>query len=43
MPEHLRFLFEIVHQGLVNIPVAIGAGKNNNTKFHVIELNEPQR
>jgi hypothetical protein len=34
VPEHRALLAQVVHQGIINIPVAIGAGENNYTKFH---------
>ena len=34
MPKHYTFLFKIMNQRIMDIAVAVGAGENNNTKFH---------
>src|SRR5438270_6470088 len=35
VPEHDAFLVQVVHECIMNISIAIGTRKNNNTKFHV--------
>jgi len=34
VPEHDTFLVQIVYQGIIHIPVAIGTRENYNSKFH---------
>src|SRR5687768_11791604 len=38
MPEHNHFLLQVICKRIIHIPVTIGAGKNNNAKFHIIVL-----
>jgi hypothetical protein len=34
MPQHDTFLFQVVHQGIIHVSVAIGTGEDYYAKFH---------
>jgi hypothetical protein len=40
VPDEFRFLPQVVADGVERVVVAIASGKNNNAKFHVLEVGD---